>query len=251
MHGLLSSSDCWILTGVDTSLAYILSNAGYDVWMGNARGNTYSKHNSKLSSLLPGFWDFSWNEIAINDLPAMFDYVRYTTGLDSFHYVAHSQGTTAYFALLSSIPKFNSYIKTGQLLAPVGFMSHMKSSLAKLTAPVFGKPNIFSSLVASNELMPNSEISAMLGDSLCRENSPFQEICGNILFLIVGWDSEYLNTVSIDFFFSLIENFFFEIFLYFSTDRATFNLCNSSSWGIDNSVDSLPSRIQYWLFSPL
>lgn len=162
MHGLLSSSDCWILNGADNSLAYILSNAGYDVWMGNARGNTYSRHHVKLTPFLPPFWDFSWNEIGIYDLPAMFDYVRYTTGVDSFHYVGHSQGTTAYFVLLSSMPRFNDYIRTGQLLGPVGFMSHMKSSIAKILTPALGKPNILSALIGSHEFMPSSELSGLL-----------------------------------------------------------------------------------------
>lgn len=55
--------------------AFALSREGYDVWLGNSRGNKYSeKHlNPKISG--EKYWDFTFEEMGTYDLPASFEYV--------------------------------------------------------------------------------------------------------------------------------------------------------------------------------
>lgn len=193
MHGLLCSSSDWVLSGPTNGLAFILSDAGYDVWMGNARGNTYSRKHADKSPLFQPFWNFEWHDIGIYDLPAMMDYVLYHTGEDQLQYVGHSQGTTSFFVLNSMIKRFRSRIRSAHLLAPVAWMGHMESPLAKVAGPLFGQPNALIELFGSAEFMPNSRAMELMGSLLCSDAAISQVICSNVLFLMGGWDSPYLN----------------------------------------------------------
>lgn len=112
MHGLLMSSSDWVVLGKENSIAFLLSDAGYDVWMGNARGNTYSRFHTYLNPDASEFWDFSWHEIGEIDNPTMIDFVLMKTNQTSLHYVGHSQGTTSFFVMASIHPEMNAKIKT-------------------------------------------------------------------------------------------------------------------------------------------
>jgi lysosomal acid lipase/cholesteryl ester hydrolase len=70
--------------------------------LGNVRGNTYSRNHTHLQVLDPRFWAFSWDDMALKDLPAMLVAELALTGVNTLGYVGHSQGTTVAMALLSS-----------------------------------------------------------------------------------------------------------------------------------------------------
>nr|CAD7448587.1 unnamed protein product [Timema bartmani] len=122
-HGVLSCSVDWIIT--PSGLGYLLADAGYDVWMGNSRGNTYSSSHVKLSLEDPEFWQFSWHEMGIYDLPATIDYVLERTAQRKLYYIGHSMGNTMFYVLCSMRPEYNAKIRAQFSLAPVAFVEHI------------------------------------------------------------------------------------------------------------------------------
>lgn len=48
-HGLLDSSDTWLINDEDRAPGFIFANAGYDIWLGNSRGNKHSRRHTTLN----------------------------------------------------------------------------------------------------------------------------------------------------------------------------------------------------------
>lgn len=72
--------------------AYLLADAGYDVWLGNARGTHMSREHAWLNADDPKYWDYSWQDVGQIDLPASIDYVLEKTKHPKLTYVGFSQG---------------------------------------------------------------------------------------------------------------------------------------------------------------
>ncbi|CAB3239683.1 unnamed protein product [Arctia plantaginis] len=138
MHGLLGASNNYIGLGVNNSLAYNLADEGFDVWMGNARGNYNSRRHIKLDPdhiiQKHDFFDFTFEEIAIIDLPAMIDYALDYTGNQQLYYIGHSQGGTVFLVLMALKPEYNRKIAAAHLMAGVGYQKYFPNGQLKTAA---------------------------------------------------------------------------------------------------------------------
>lgn len=75
-HGIEADMMQWVYNEPSTAPAFVLARAGYDVWLGNARGNRFSQTHESLDSKKKAFWKFTWEEQGTKDTPAMIDYIR-------------------------------------------------------------------------------------------------------------------------------------------------------------------------------
>ncbi|KPJ09860.1 Lipase 1 [Papilio machaon] len=128
MHGLLQSADAWLDAGPGAGLAYLIADAGHDLWLGNVRGNYYSRDHVHLRpDTDPQFWDFSVDEIGLYDVPATIDYVLNYTKADKVIYIGFSQGAGTYFIMCSERPDYCNKAKLLITLAPAARQTNTKS----------------------------------------------------------------------------------------------------------------------------
>jgi len=69
-----------MINGPKNSPAFIAADKGYDVWLGNSRGNSYSRDHVKLNPNGKEFWDFSWQQAGEHDVKSTLEFIIKTTG---------------------------------------------------------------------------------------------------------------------------------------------------------------------------
>uniref|UniRef100_A0A672P260 Lipase n=1 Tax=Sinocyclocheilus grahami TaxID=75366 RepID=A0A672P260_SINGR len=188
-HGLLAAGSNWVTNLPNTSLGFLLADAGFDVWLGNSRGNTWSRKHVSLDPKQKEYWQFSHDELAKKDLPAVINFITKTTGQEQIFYVGHSQGTTIAFIAFSTMPELASKIKMFFALAPVATVGLTKSSMSKLSViPEF----LIWDLFGRKDFFPQNELIKFFATEFC-SRKPLSVLCGNIFFLLCGFDEKNLN----------------------------------------------------------
>lgn len=162
-HGLLMNSEIWICNlDSENCLPFILADLGYDVWLGNNRGNKYSKKHVTMAPNSKDFWDFSIDNFALFDIPDTINYILNVVGdQKKVVYIGFSQGSAQAFAALSIHPSLNRkvelFIALAPAMAPPGLSNNVVNSLMRASPSLiylfFGRKAILNSTAFWQSIM--------------------------------------------------------------------------------------------------
>ncbi|KAG6412645.1 hypothetical protein SASPL_125332 [Salvia splendens] len=166
-HGVLVDGMTWLINSPEESLAMVLADNGFDVWIPNFRGSRYSRNHQTLSSSDPDYWNWTWDELVSHDLPSFIDLVFKQTG-QKVHYVGHSMGTLIALASFSEGMQVDK-IKSAVMLSPIAYLSYMNTAIGVLSAKAF--VGEITKVFGLAEFNPKSKIVSTFLRALCVANN--------------------------------------------------------------------------------
>lgn len=192
-HGLESESSDWVNNLPYQSAGFLFADAGFDVWLGNVRGNSYSCNHTSLTRDDEKFWDWSWDEMVKYDLDAMISHVLSMTSQPSLYYMGHSQGTLIMFSKLSQDQEFAKKIKRFYALAPIGSVKNIKGLLAVFVNSIGTEFDIYYDIFGQKEFGGDSPVIEKLKHDVCDGMKLEETMCDNFLLAMVGPESSQQN----------------------------------------------------------
>jgi lysosomal acid lipase/cholesteryl ester hydrolase len=174
----------------DTSLALLLANNNFDVFLADARGANLNNHMMVYDvDPLEGqkYWNFSLDEQIHYDLPATIDFVLEQTHSDKLHYIGFSESTFFMFALLTRFVEYQNKLASFVALAPVAYVGHISG----LALSLFTLSGLVPETFNANYLpQPVSDTIGVGVRRICNNPLLFKTVCGLFASGVSGTGNE-------------------------------------------------------------
>lgn len=190
LHGAMLCSDIWLIhRDEQKNLPLYLAANGYEVWLGNRRGNKYCGKHKLMKPRNENFWDWSLDDVALFDLPAMVDKVlsQHSRGMRCI-VIGFSQGSAELMAALSLVPELNEKVGLAVGLAAMTRPSFTSTGPSVISALIHGPPQLLY-LLFGRKMMLSSVLFWM-------EALPphmYVQMIDFFLALLFGWDCKNID----------------------------------------------------------
>ncbi|XP_066252796.1 lipase member N-like [Euwallacea similis] len=191
-HCLACSGMDWIWQGPNASLALLLADSGYDIWLANMRGTGPSMRHKTLTPADSAFWDYSFHEKGIYDMASSIDYILNLTESSKLTYVGHSQGTTAGLVLTSLKLEYNDKINLMVMLSPIVYLEHMTSPIVRVLTDYMSVIKLVLGMFNIHGLAAPKYIN-LLSEVVCNKDSSLQGFCIYVIGLFAGFDVDQVD----------------------------------------------------------
>ncbi|XP_057376936.1 gastric triacylglycerol lipase-like [Daphnia carinata] len=192
-HGVLEASSTWFVNPSDRSLPLLLADKSYDVWLGNFRGNRYSRRHVRLSPTQTDFWRFSWDEIGNFDIPAIINYILSVTGLPTISYTGHSLGCGVFFIAMVRHPELNAKIDQMHALAPLSSFAHFTTDIFRKLAPYGNALETVLRTVGTWGWLDSAGVGDIILQQACAQTYQQAKRCRKALNVIMGLNHDNLQ----------------------------------------------------------
>ena len=201
-HGLMDSADSWIINDEPLAPAFVLANQGYDVWVGNSRGNLYSREHRFLDPEHgvdeQEFFDFSFEEFGLHDSNATISYILQETGKKKLSVAGVSMGGCQFLVgMMDNLSFYQNTVEVFVMLGPSTILNHTENRMFLALANNDVYIDTMKSLRFS-EILPRNQISSLFYTVVCQAIPMFCELALDQL----GEDDKYYNNDRIDEFFA-------------------------------------------------